>query len=168
MVVQYTKGCNFTTPIDTFRGLKLANANTYYSYRFEQQYIDYTGYANNFFNMDILIVLYPSGRIYKMTGITHDTRTMSEKSNQSYGCSVDISYNVNGTDYVCAGQVFTTGHGNAARVSWYGSSYRRRYHDETKTMRRSYYRLRNSSKVQMTESCHLKGRCRNCKKIYSI
>ena len=113
MVVQYAKGSNFISLVDTFKNIKLLNANINYVDRYEQQYSPYTPYSSDLFTTDLLIVLYPSRKEYKLTNTAHDNRTMTEKKNQSYSCSDDITYMVNGEAYQCAGQTFDTSGGEA-------------------------------------------------------
>ena len=78
-----------------------------------QQYIAYTPYSGDMYTTDLLIVLQPSGKQYRLTSISHDNRTLTEKNSDNYACSDDISYYVNGKLNQCAGQTFTSGGGNA-------------------------------------------------------
>lgn len=108
LIVKFAKGSNFHSQIDTIAHIALQNINVYAVDRYAQKGITYTPYSGDIYNTDILIVLYPSGRSYRITKMEHDNKTMTEKNSDHYACSDNINYLVNDTAASCAGQIFTT------------------------------------------------------------
>ena len=109
-IVKYGPGSNFLALVDSVPGIiVLSNFSAYYVGRFAQQYIPYTIYSSDIYSTDLLITLYPSGRVYRMKNIAHDNRTMSEKNTDNYSCTDNITYEVNDSPYVCAAQTFNQG-----------------------------------------------------------
>lgn len=100
--------------IDTAHGVVMNTINIQFVYGYAQRSIPYTSYSGDIYNQDVLITLHPSERVYKLTGMSHNNRTMTESKHQDYACTDDITYYVNGTMYQFAGQTFNAGGAGAA------------------------------------------------------
>ncbi len=93
-VVDYLKNGAFSTPVDTFAALPF-----FYAIQ-SSQYSLPKGATDEFlYKYDRIITLYPSGRTYKMRNVTHNERSVKGADSDPVGCTNDIFFVVNDSQY---------------------------------------------------------------------
>ncbi len=98
-IMEYIKGNNLATVVDSFVFDSLVSLNVVGQNSFSQLYISFSDHSADIYNYDWKIILLPSGRTYTLTKVSHDNRTIRQSNENNLACINDITYMAN--DSLC-------------------------------------------------------------------